>query len=320
MNEIERQLRQWRNQLKRGLENFKNKSGGSTGAGKRPDIKMCPVCRAFNPSNASVCTYCDAKLGAKPKGDFDAHGKPRSEPMNPVFIVFFICAAMHALAIFFSSRVEDYELTAHLWSPQSEVLIRMGANFLPFIVNYGEVWRMITYTFLHGNLMHIFFNISALGWLGPTIFEAYGVRRFWVITFVTSLGGGLLSAMGGFIGIGGFGVGFSGALFGFIGAIYVWAKKNHNSIIAETMWRYMVWGNIIFIALTVTRFFPVDNLAHLGGMFAGMGLAWLFESNLFRRLGPPLESAILTGCLLLWAFGLFRIFSNIGAITQPVWI
>jgi len=54
-----------------------------------------------------------------------------------------------------------------------------------------QPWRLITYQFLHGSLMHIIFNMLGLYFLGPTLEKHWGGRKF--VSFYLSCGvaGGL---------------------------------------------------------------------------------------------------------------------------------
>ena len=307
MNEWQLMVRRWKNQIQRWLAGQKAAREAKQ-SNKRPDYKMCPTCGKFNASNASVCEYCDSGLTAKPAGDFDAYGRPRSKSLNPVTIIFFICIGFHALAIFLSSKIDDYELAKQFWAPHGGVLAVLGANVRERTIFGGEFWRIATYMFLHGGFIHIFFNLSALAQLGPLVVQAFGNRRFWLIVMLTGIGGGLVSAASIFIFGRGNSVGFSGSLFGFIGAGYIWLRSNGNYYMAERFKKFMIWGNIIFIGLTITGIFPIDNFAHLGGMFTGMGVALFFQSRLGQSLKPSVESAVLGLLILFWAYGLYRSF------------
>ena len=54
-----------------------------------------------------------------------------------------------------------------LWPPVSGPL---GSNF--------EVWQLVTYSFLHGNVPHIFFNMFALYMFGSDVERLFGSRFF----------------------------------------------------------------------------------------------------------------------------------------------
>ena len=41
-----------------------------------------------------------------------------------------------------------------------------------------EIWQLVTYAFLHGNLLHLFFNMFALWMFGTLIELDWGSRRF----------------------------------------------------------------------------------------------------------------------------------------------
>jgi membrane associated rhomboid family serine protease len=49
-----------------------------------------------------------------------------------------------------------------------------------------QVWRLITYQFLHGGFGHIFFNMLGLMFLGPPLERNWGSRKF--LTFYLSCG------------------------------------------------------------------------------------------------------------------------------------
>ncbi len=79
-----------------------------------------------------------------------------------------------------------------------------GASFYP--------WQLITYQFMHGSFMHIFFNMLMLWMFGMEIENGMGSRKFLVFYLLAGIGGGLLqltlSSGGGPI------IGASGAVYG----------------------------------------------------------------------------------------------------------
>lgn len=79
---------------------------------------------------------------------------------------------------------EDFGLFDQLRAyvlPSSEAFWNLGASTTGAVLG-GQYWRLFTYMFLHGNILHIIFNLSALAFLGPLLFGVFGLRRFWLLT------------------------------------------------------------------------------------------------------------------------------------------
>jgi len=62
-------------------------------------------------------------------------------------------------------------------------------------------WQFITYMFLHGDLMHVFFNMFALWMFGYLLENIWGPKRFLVFYFVTGIGAALVQCLVMYIGI-----------------------------------------------------------------------------------------------------------------------
>lgn len=142
-------------------------------------------------------------------------------------------------------------------------LIKMGAKFNE-LINYGEVYRFITAAFLHGGLIHIFFNMSALNIIGKEVETVYGGKKMIIIYLLSAIGGNVFSYLFNSIGIS---VGASGAIFGLLGAMLAFGIKERHRIgkkyiknIIETI------GLNVIIGIAIPN---IDNFAHLGGLFIG---------------------------------------------------
>lgn len=59
----------------------------------------------------------------------------------------------------------------------------------------GELWRLISYQFVHANLGHIIFNMWALYFFGPAIEEIMGGRRFLAYYLTCGVAGALFSSL-----------------------------------------------------------------------------------------------------------------------------
>lgn len=56
----------------------------------------------------------------------------------------------------------------------------------------GQVWRFITFQFLHANLSHIFFNMLSLYFFGPMVESYLGSRRFLAFYLLSGVAGALM--------------------------------------------------------------------------------------------------------------------------------
>lgn len=72
-------------------------------------------------------------------------------------------------------------LGQELWNPRTREIAELGrlklAAFMPGS-QYFEPYQIITHMFMHGNLMHLLFNMMALFFFGPAIEMVWGSRRF----------------------------------------------------------------------------------------------------------------------------------------------
>src|SRR5262245_42315555 len=63
----------------------------------------------------------------------------------------------------------------------------------PNAVLHLQVWRLVTFAFLHSryDLTHLLFNMLALWWFGRAIEQLYGSREFLWFYFTAALVGGI---------------------------------------------------------------------------------------------------------------------------------
>jgi rhomboid protease GluP len=167
--------------------------------------------------------------------------------------------------------------------PSVEALLAWGANFGPYVAFDREYWRLFTSMFLHGEFLHLFFNMWCLLAAGPLIERLFGHVGFAVLYILSGLGGALASmAMHPQV----VGVGASGAIFGIFGALVGFLVAQHQTV-PTTLLKPLRASALSFIAYNI--FFgmtseQVDNSAHLGGLATG----FLCGLLLHRRL--PIDS------------------------------
>jgi rhomboid protease GluP len=145
-------------------------------------------------------------------------------------------------------------------------IFSMDANS---VFNDHEYYRLITATFLHGDIEHIVSNMIFLVGLGQMIECAVGHVRFFVLYMLSGLGASTISmiysaASGTFYSS----VGASGAIFGLVGALFVLVLM-HNGRFNQVSMRRLMFA-VVYMVYSGMRTEYVDNAAHIGGLVCGL--------------------------------------------------
>jgi len=140
-----------------------------------------------------------------------------------------------------------------------------------------QPWGFITAIFLHGSLMHLFFNAFALLMFGPFLEQRIGSKRFLQLFFAAGIAGNVLYYLFYLAGIGqGLpALGASGAIYGVLGALAILAPNLMVLVMFVPMpmrAAALVWVTIEFFG-TLTPNTGIASAAHLGGLFLGFAYA-----------------------------------------------
>ncbi|HEX7597139.1 MAG TPA: rhomboid family intramembrane serine protease [Polyangia bacterium] len=142
-------------------------------------------------------------------------------------------------------------------------------------VFHGEIWRVFTYAFLHGNLTHLLMNMLALYSLGGFLEGLLGGRRYLTVYAATALAGGIVSAVAGAIrvamgGLPSNSVGASGAIWGLMGATLA-LVLSRRQVLPRLIVRGLRQRLIVVLVINVAlSFLPgIDLYAHFGGGLVG---------------------------------------------------
>ena len=168
--------------------------------------------------------------------------------------------------------------------------------FIPHEAIFGlQLWRFVTYMFLHGGLGHIGFNMFALWMFGSQIEARWGRRNFLVYYFVCGLGAAVVYGLFKLFGMETYVpmIGASGAV---MGLLLAYGMTYPNSII---LFMFVIPMKakyfVILLALIDLWSIPgggsVANLAHLGGMLTG----YIFLRLTIPALGGGLPLGSLGG-------------------------
>jgi membrane associated rhomboid family serine protease len=156
-----------------------------------------------------------------------------------------------------------------------------------YLLGRGFIWQLVTYMFLHGGVLHIFFNMLFLWMMGSELERYWGSREFVKYYMVTGVGAGVINAFvqpHSTVPI----IGASGAIFGIIIAFgmafpdrelllyfFIRIKAKHFAVLI---------GFLELISLLALPNAGIARFAHLGGLVVGyLYLKWERMSYPFKR-------------------------------------
>ena len=156
----------------------------------------------------------------------------------------------------------------------------VGSEQVPF-----QVWQLVSYGFLHGDVTHLIFNMFALWMFGRDIERALGVQRFLIFYMTCVIGAGLVQLLvaawhGAIYPT----IGASGGVFGILLAFGVIFPNRMVMLLIPPIPMKAKYLVIIFgvmeLYFGVTGRNPgVANFAHLGGMLFGFFLLQYWRTN-----------------------------------------
>jgi len=164
-------------------------------------------------------------------------------------------------------------------------------------------YQIITHMFMHGGLMHIFFNMFALWMFGRILETVWGPKRFFIFYFVSGLGAVFLHELVNYI--------------HFVSLRNSLSAENFNYVIQHGREIYMQGKGFTFSKMqALNEIMNVPTIGASGAVF-GVLLAFgmLFPNTQLMLLFPPIPIkakwfVIFYGALELW-LGLTQPGSNI---------
>ncbi len=144
---------------------------------------------------------------------------------------------------------------------------------------FAEPWTFVTSMFLHGDVLHIGYNLIALVIFGLILESVIGARKFLLVFFGMGILAGIVAIFF-YTAV----IGASGAIFGIIGVLAVlrprlpvWALGVPMPLIAAAS----VW--LIIDLLGTVSPSNVANIAHIAGLIAGAGIGLFWRGEYHER-------------------------------------
>ncbi|NNU34313.1 rhomboid family intramembrane serine protease [Mucilaginibacter sp. S1162] len=145
----------------------------------------------------------------------------------------------------------------------NDVYLSLGFSSRTQVLN-GQVWRLLTNTFLHFSFMHLAGNMVVLIYIGSLLESKLGRWKYLSLYLLTGICASITSVVWHDQGIA---AGASGAIFGLFGILLALLSTKFYEGNAR---RALLISTAIFVGYHIIPFGKrIDHAAHLGGLIAG---------------------------------------------------
>jgi membrane associated rhomboid family serine protease len=165
-------------------------------------------------------------------------------------------------------------LPCFLIDPVREVIFRWFSVFPADTFRSWQIWRLITYQFLHDGIRHILFNMLILFFFGPMLERVWGSRKFVKFYLICGACGGVLFTLlvwAGWLKPNQL-VGASGAIYGMLAAgavLYPNMRVYVLGIFPMSMKVLVIILAVMSLLFTIRGDNQGGQAAHLAGLAAG---------------------------------------------------
>lgn len=233
---------------------------------QRSGSVVCRSCGRLVGVNATVCHECGARYPAL--WGFAPLFRRLGEDLGFTKLAIGACALLYVVSLLLDVKGIGMRGFLDLLSPAPQMTFLLGAAGKVPVEHYGRWWTVLSAGWLHGSLLHIFFNMYWVRYLAPPVARLYGAGRMVIIYTVSSVLGFALSSTAPYIPlIGGAApltLGASAALMGLLGAMVYYGRRGGSTQIGRWAWGYAIF---FFVFGLIAH--GVDNWAHLGGFVGG---------------------------------------------------
>lgn len=161
----------------------------------------------------------------------------------------------------------------------------------PSNILHGKyLWTFITSMFMHGGFFHLFVNMLSLFFVGSLVEKLIGRKRYFWFYMLSGIFAGLVFVLSGLIftqDLNTYAVGASGALFGLIGVL-MFLTPNLSVYVMfipiPIKLKYAAPGMLVLLwIVSIAGNVPIGNMAHLGGLIAGLGYGFYLRKKFKRK-------------------------------------
>lgn len=229
---------------------------------------LCPNCRRLISTDERTCPHCGAYIpgGRWTLRFLDGYSQ---FSLHAVRILIYINATFYILSLILNPSHLGLSINPLTFlSPADSSLFILGATGTFPIEGFHRWWTLISASYLHGGILHIFFNMAALSQLGPFVLNEYGFNRFFTIYTVAGISGFFISYLAGIP----FTIGASAGICGLIGAILYYGKSR-GGYYGQSIYQQAT-GWVVGLVIFGLVLPGINNWAHGGGLIAGILLGY----------------------------------------------
>ena len=260
---------------------------------------LCPNCRKLISNSEPKCPFCGTtRPGAWYKNN--AWTRDFRDPSQIIKIIIAINVGMFVLSILFNPKAAGFSPNPFTFlAPSGRSLELLGATGFVPIHEFKRYWTLISANYLHGGILHIFFNMVALRQLASIVTREFGLYRMFAIFTLSGVFGFWISYVFEVY----WTIGASAAVCGLVGAVLYYGRSR-GGVYGKTLYKQIsMWVLFLFIFGFVVP--GINNWGHGGGILAGIGLGFLLgyqekkKENLFHKMLAG-ACAVLTIIVLVW--------------------
>ena len=229
---------------------------------------VCVSCGYLVGVRDDRCYHC----GRRNPGLFGFAPALRSLGHDLGFVPFMIgfCGLMYAITVLVGGVNIGGGLLGIL-APSGQALLVFGSSGAVPVFEFGRWWTVLSAQWLHGSLLHIFFNVMFIRQLAPGVGELYGAGRMVIIYTIAGICGfAVTSVVGQYLTLpwplsgAPFTVGASASGFGLLGALVYYGRRTGSSLVRG---QAISWAISAFVFGFIMQ--GIDNYAHAGGFVGG---------------------------------------------------
>jgi len=282
---------------------------------QRSGSVVCRSCGQLVGVNDESCYHCGARYPGL-WGWAPVLRRMGGDDLGFVKVTIGTCVVLYLASLLISA------LFVQGWSPMQggllsilggsqESLFLLGSAGIDPVWRFGRWWTLLSAGWLHGSVLHIFFNMYWVRTLAPPVARLFGPGRMVIIYTVASVMGFLFSSCGLVVldkllpvgltlliakvmGVARYTVGASAALMGLLGALVYYGRRGGSTEIGRWAWGYAILFLVFGLVMS-----GVDNWAHAGGFLGGWLAARVLDPLKPERLDHLVGAVICLGLTLL---------------------